>query len=156
MSPDSLEKAYKGLQKCLHPDLFCQKSLVEQEMSATNSALVNAAYQCLRHDVDRAGYILSKYYGLDVLSETGGSHSDPELNMTIFEMREEIEDMDYSYKATVEDMLTSLKASMELIKEALNSAIIKGDANLMTREAVKLRYWVKMVEEVEDRSEGAS
>ena len=71
-------------------------------------------------------------------------------------MREEIEDMDYSDKATVEDMLTSLKASMELIKEALNTAIIKGDANLMTREAVKLRYWVKMVQEVEDRSEGAS
>lgn len=147
----SLEKAYKSLQKRLHPDLFSQKSLMEQEISASNSAIVNAAYQCLRNDIDRAGYILSKYHGIQVLSESGGSHHDAELNMVIFELREEIDELDYSDKPAVGSMVASLTTAREEIGKELHSAMEKEDAELMTREAVKLRYWVKMIEEVEER-----
>ena len=150
-SQDSLEKAYKGLQKRLHPDIFSNKSLMEQELSATNSALVNMAYQCLRDDISRAGYILSKYHGIDVLSETGGSHHDPELNMKIFELREEIDELDYSDETAVRNMVTSLKTSREGIGHALDAAIEKGEVDLISKEAVKLRYWVKMIEEVDQR-----
>lgn len=147
----SLDKAYKGLQKQLHPDLFSRKSLMEQELSATNSALVNAAFQCLRNDIDRAGYILFKYHDIEVLSESGGSHHDAELNMMIFELREEIDELDYSDKVAVEGMVTALTKTREEINHALHAAIETEDVELMTKEAVKLRYWVKMIEEVEER-----
>jgi molecular chaperone HscB len=149
----SLEASYKNLQKLLHPDLFSNKSLVEQEHSAANSAFVNAAYQCLRSDIDRANYILTTYHGIDVLSECGGSHHDASINMQIFDIREEIDELDYSDEQTVQAMLDGLRASREDIEVALDGAIRDQNVESMTREAIKLRYWGKMIEEIGDRQQ---
>ena len=71
--------------------------------------------------------------------------------MVIFELREEIDELDYGDKPAVESMVASLTTAREEIGKELHRAMEQEDAELMTREAVKLRYWVKMIEEVEER-----
>ena len=147
---DEMEKAMKSLQKRLHPDLFTTKSLAEQKQSAANSALVNRAYQCLRSDISRAAYILEHYHGLDILSEKSGSYHDNELNMQIFTLREEIDDLDPSDHTKRDALLANLNSTLSTIEQDLHEAIAQKDKDGMAREAIKLQYWGKMITEIQD------
>ena len=150
MSASDMESNYKSLQKRLHPDLFSTKSLQEQENSAANSTLVNRAYQCLRSDVKRASYILSNYHDIDVLSENSGSYHDDALNLEIFTLREEIDELNPEDTAEVKALRESLQETLHGIQRALHDAILSKDSHTMARQAIKMQYWRKMIQEMED------
>ena len=82
-----VEAAYKSLQRLLHPDLFHQRTPEEQNISAENSALVNGAYQTVRHPLDRIKHLLEQR-GVIVLSEASGTAvCDPKLLLEVLELR---------------------------------------------------------------------
>lgn len=145
-----LERAMKDLQKRLHPDLFADKSYQEQEHSAANSALVNRAYQCLRSDISRAAYILERYHGLDVLSESSGSYHDNELNMQIFALREEIDDLDPQDHPKRDALLADFKDTLDSIRQDLHDAIAQKDRGRMAKDAIRMQYWGKMILEMQE------
>jgi hypothetical protein len=77
LSVPALEASFKGLQRSVHPDLFAQKTPVEQSLSAVASSQLNVAYRVLRDPISRAQYLL-KLRGIDALGEgrgTGGVSS---------------------------------------------------------------------------------
>ena len=73
-----LESRYRELQRTLHPDKFTLRSREEQAVSATNSAIVNRAYDTLRRPLPRLKYILAQS-GIDALMETSTTRTDPAL-----------------------------------------------------------------------------
>ena len=57
---DNLEATFKGLQRRLHPDRFTTSSSKERELSAEASAMVNKAYDILRHPLKRAKCLVGR------------------------------------------------------------------------------------------------
>lgn len=74
------------LQRCFHPDKFINKSLIEQNISLNNSALINQAYKVLKTPLLRAEYLL-KLKGFDIDKEEVPQH----LLLESMEWRESLE-----------------------------------------------------------------
>mmetsp|Transcript_28296 Transcript_28296/g.58026 ORF Transcript_28296/g.58026 Transcript_28296/m.58026 type:complete len:239 (-) Transcript_28296:71-787(-) len=145
-----LERAFKNLQRKLHPDLFHQRSEEEQELSAANSALVNAGYQTLRHPLERVKYLLS-LHGIEVLAETAGTISDPTLLMEVMEIRDEISTC--TSGAALRKLADANAARLEALMEALERHYGAGDYGAIGDSAIELQYFSKIEEEISLRAD---
>jgi molecular chaperone HscB len=65
---DALERAYRELQRSVHPDNFAGASDAQKRLALQASARANEAYRTLRDPVARAEYLLS-LRGIDAASE---------------------------------------------------------------------------------------
>lgn len=54
----ALERAYRGLQREVHPDRYAGAADAQKRLALQASARVNEAYRTLREPVDRAEYLL--------------------------------------------------------------------------------------------------
>jgi molecular chaperone HscB len=147
---DDLEAKFRHRQRSLHPDLYTLKPPREQELSAAASAAVNIAYQALKKPMSRLRYVL-ELEGNAVLSEGaggGGSISDPSFLMEIMDLRETIED------CTSQTELKRIDArNQERIQSALGLVekhYAARDIDALALEAVKLQYFTKIEEEIEE------
>jgi len=84
-----LSSRYRKLQATVHPDKFASASDLERRLSVQKSALINEAYQTLKHPLTRAQYML-QLRGVD-LSVESGAHMDQEFLMQQMRLREELE-----------------------------------------------------------------
>ena len=84
-----LSSRYRKLQATVHPDKFASASDLERRLSVQNSALINEAYQTLRHPLSRAQYML-QLRGADLSTESSAP-MDPEFLMQQMRLREELE-----------------------------------------------------------------
>ena len=66
---DALERAYRDLQRSVHPDRFASASDAQKRLALQASARANEAYRTLRDPVARAEYVLS-LRGIDATAET--------------------------------------------------------------------------------------
>ena len=66
---EALERAYRDLQRSVHPDNFASGSDAQKRLALQASARANEAYRTLRDPVARAEYVLS-LHGIDAASET--------------------------------------------------------------------------------------
>jgi molecular chaperone HscB len=66
---DKLDRAYRALQREIHPDRYAAGDEAERRLALQSSARVNEAYRALKDPVGRAQYLLS-LRGIDALSET--------------------------------------------------------------------------------------
>ena len=66
---DALERAYRELQRSVHPDRFASATDAEKRLALQASARANEAYRTLRDPVARAEYLLS-LRGVDANVET--------------------------------------------------------------------------------------
>lgn len=65
----ALERAYRDLQRSVHPDNFARGSDAQKRLALQASARANEAYRTLRDPVARAEYMLA-LRGVDAASET--------------------------------------------------------------------------------------
>lgn len=63
INPHQLETKFYELSRVFHPDFYQNKSLAEQTISLTNSAMLNTAYRTLRDPIQRAEYLLDLEVG---------------------------------------------------------------------------------------------
>lgn len=145
-----LEAKFRHRQRSLHPDLYTLKSPREQELSAAASAAVNMAYQTLKKPMSRLRYVL-ELEGNAVLSEDaggGGKISDPSFLMEIMDLRETIE----SCTSQADLKLIGVR-NQERIQSALGLVekhYAAQDIDALASEAVKLQYFTKIEEEIEE------
>ena len=87
-----LEAIYLTLQQKLHPDLFLQKSAIEQNFAFKHSLILNQAYQTLKDDLARSEYLL-KLNDIIVNSDAQDNVKvDSDLLEEIFELQQQIND----------------------------------------------------------------
>lgn len=67
-----LERAYRELQREIHPDRYATAGETERRLALQSSARVNEAYRALKDPVARAQYLLS-LQGIDVFHEADTS-----------------------------------------------------------------------------------
>ena len=109
-----------------------------------NSALVNAAYQTLRHPLERVKYLLS-LHGIEVLSEAG-TISDPELLMEVMEIRDEISTCTSS--EVLDEMARINSEKLGVLMEDLERQYAAGEFEAVGDSAVQLQYFTKIEEEI--------
>lgn len=147
-----LEQSFKSLQRLLHPDKFVNASLEEKNISASNSSEVNQGYQIMKSKIDRINYLLTTFYGVDVLGGAAGSYSDKELMAEIFELRERIDDETSQIKdgkRNASILLQDIDSTLETISAQLDDVLKdRYDSDTATRLAVRLKYFSKIKEEL--------
>lgn len=67
--PEQLERAYRALQREIHPDRHAADDEAQRRLALQSSARVNEAYRALTDPVARGQYLLS-LRGIDALAET--------------------------------------------------------------------------------------
>jgi len=80
---------YRNLQSTIHPDKFASATDLERRLSVQKSALINQAFQTLKHPLSRAQYML-QLRGVE-LSNQSSPPMDPEFLMQQMRLREELE-----------------------------------------------------------------
>ncbi len=84
----ALETKYYELSRSFHPDFFQSKTETEQQISLSNSALLNTAYHTLKDPIQRAEYLLK----LEAGSAKDIRNSPPaDLFEEILELQEDLE-----------------------------------------------------------------
>jgi len=66
---DTLDAAYRALQRRVHPDRFAAAGEAERRLALQSAARVNEAYRALKDPVRRAQHLLS-LHGVEALGET--------------------------------------------------------------------------------------
>jgi len=69
IDPEELDRAYRALQRDVHPDRYAAADEGQRRMALQSSARVNEAYQSLKDPVGRGQYLLS-LRGVDAFAET--------------------------------------------------------------------------------------
>jgi molecular chaperone HscB len=83
---NQLSQHYQQLQKTVHPDRFAHASNQEQLLAVQKSALINDAYQTLKHPLRRAEYLLTER-GTELANEQV-TFADNQFLMRQMELRE--------------------------------------------------------------------
>lgn len=148
-----LEARFRNRQRALHPDLYTLKPENEQELSASASAAVNRAYQVLKNPMARLRYIL-ELEGNSALSESAGSSgsiSDPMFLSEIMDLRDDIENC-----SSHADMAEFRKHNQKQIQSSIGiikELYLARDIDALASEAVKLQYYTKIGDEIEEAAE---
>uniref|UniRef100_A0A7S2M1Z1 J domain-containing protein n=1 Tax=Zooxanthella nutricula TaxID=1333877 RepID=A0A7S2M1Z1_9DINO len=87
---DGVDKAYKDLQKQLHPDRHAQAGERDKAAVEAHAARLNEAVATLRSPLRRAGYWM-ELHGVRIL-EDDQRMQDAEMMMEVMEVSEQIED----------------------------------------------------------------
>ena len=158
MKPDfkletrELTNRFRQLMRALHPDLYAQKSQIEQELSADQSSLVNKAYRILSSPIQRACYLL-ELNGIDY--ETAAAESveanpsqDVELLMHVLELNERLDEIERPEQ--VEELETKLGEIMAPFEENLDQVISKGDYRAAVHVISKMKYYQNVDERLQE------
>jgi len=185
-----LEQRFKALQKLNHPDKYAASHhdalpmagpsfgtgqvVSERSISAENSSYINQAYQVLRSPIDRAAYMLQSYWGSNILSEESGTHKDAALALEVFELREELADLQDGGDVTQlrefkhrmqEEQMTLMQAFHDQVQregasrgrrtvDQASGVLLAHKEEKVVGEklaacAVKLKYVTKILEEID-------
>ena len=158
MKPDfkletrELTNRFRQLMRALHPDLYAQKSQIEQELSADQSSLVNKAYRILSSPIQRACYLL-ELNGIDY--ETAAAESveanpsqDVELLMHVLELNERLDEIERPEQ--VEELETKLGEIMAPFEENLDQVISKGNYRAAVHVISKMKYYQNVDERLQE------
>ena len=143
-----LERNYVDFQRRLHPDRFAKRSALERRHSAEQTASLNEAYQVLKNPLSRALYLLSlEGVGLD--GEGGRTIDDPELLMESIETREALAEA--ADTAAIEAIASANATAVARCESDLAGAFAAGELAGAKRLTTRLRYLVKLGQEVKSR-----
>ncbi|HMW50244.1 MAG TPA: Fe-S protein assembly co-chaperone HscB [Cellvibrionaceae bacterium] len=114
----ALAAAYRKVQQQVHPDKFAGLPAAEQRMAVQFAALVNQAFDTLRHSVKRAQYLLE--LAGQGQSMQNSSTTDPEFLLQQMQWRERLADCQDEA-----DPLAALDALRQQAKAAM--AVLEGE-----------------------------
>lgn len=144
----ALRREFLQLQGAMHPDKFPQGP--EKQRAEALSSRINDAYRTLVDPLSRAQYLLSEFYGIDVLAEDGASKYalDPETLMEIMDVQETVEELSSAPAAEAEATINRLRAeNASRIEDSvgkLQKAFDEGDIETAQMETVRLRFWYSL------------
>ena len=128
------------------------------------SAHINTAYKTLQSPLLRAQYLLSlrgiKDSSADesattasaLSSASAAEHEDPELLMTVMEMREAIEGA--QEERDLEEVTETNRKLIEESVQSLEEAFGKDDLERAKAEVVRLKYWIGVEEGIKGWEKG--
>jgi molecular chaperone HscB len=148
-----LERAYRELQREVHPDRYVSATPTEQRLAAQWAAQANEAYRTLRSPLNRGRYFL-KIHGIDTEEESNTAMS-LDFLMQQMEWREGVVE---ARAQKDEDALDGLSRQKHDEERALLSCLSNQLADCAqyaaARETVrKLRFLEKLGEEIDIASE---
>lgn len=113
---DALEQRFYEMSRAFHPDFFQVKSDIEQSISLSNSALLNAAYRTLKDPIQRAEYLV----GLESGSVKDIRSTPPaDLFEEILSLQEDLEEYRAAAAGGSHESLPVLKSKLEHDKRHL-------------------------------------
>ncbi|GGH04976.1 Fe-S protein assembly co-chaperone HscB [Silvibacterium dinghuense] len=133
LDTSALERAFYKLSRRLHPDVYAQASLDEQQWSLEQTSLLNDAYRTLKNPVTRTEYLL-KLEGVEI--EAGRSEGNapkdsripPDLLEEVFELNMQLEEMRMAKKMGEDDPQT--RADLEKARVQFEAQLAESDAQL--------------------------
>ncbi len=144
----SLEPLYFNLQRRLHPDRFVSKGPKERALSQSQAASLNKDFETLKDPVSRATALLEKG-GHFIHPEGCNTVSDPVLLMEVMETREALGEAETPEEiARIE---SRAHRDMETCLEELSGAFAANDLDVADRLNTRLKYLVKLEDEVRAR-----
>ena len=159
-----IEINYKNIQKLLHPDKFMNNSIIERDISANLSAIVNQAYQIIMNPYNRAEYIYNlkfHIYNYNNNSSSCGNHNtinnngdvNDDSNIIIidennkfmnlvFELRDTIDSSSDQYE--LNNIFQQLKQDFSIVEDQFNTSILDNNYQNATDFMLKLKYYTKV------------
>jgi molecular chaperone HscB len=143
----TLDRAYFGLQRRLHPDRFARKPPRERAISQQQAAALNEAYETLKNPIRRARY-LAEQMGVDLPGD-GRTIDDPALLMEAMEAREALAEA--GSVADVQALEQTSRDDRTAAIEGLSDLFATADHAGIRRAILRLAYLDKFVEEARAR-----
>jgi molecular chaperone HscB len=134
-----LERKYLKLQSILHPDLFTQKTNLEQILAKKHSIILNKSYQILGDDLLRSIYILSLENIIINTESDDNVRTDHDVLLEILEIRERIEDLEN--KDLLKTIFTEVAQYIEDTYNSLADAHQKNNLRDAAQLSIKLKYY---------------
>ena len=122
-----------------HPDRMVNRPESEQQRAGQHSAVVNKAYETLRHPLSRALYLLD-CAGAENVSESD-SIENPKLLMEVMELQEALDGAENA--EAVQEIAAANEEHLRDVLERLGKAFARDpvDYSHVRQLAVELRYW---------------
>lgn len=152
-----LETRYKALSRRLHPDRFAKAEPASRMLSLKRATDLNHAYKTLKDPVKRAEYLLL-LDGVDLGREDrpGAAKVDPELLVSIMELREALMDAKLEGdRAALETMTADVRGRAEQAMRDVTSGFADGEVSRVAEALIALRYYRRFLDEVEAGDEAA-
>ena len=134
-----LRREFLQLQAQVHPDKF--PTGPDKAKAEGTSASINEAYKTLQNPLLRAQYLLG-LRGINVAEDETAKTEDPDLLMTVMEVREQVEAAEQ--EADVHGLKSENDKRIQYEETVLTKAMEKDEMNAAKEAAVRLRYWVNI------------
>ena len=142
-----LTERYQTLQKNVHPDRFAHASSQEQMLAVQKSAMINDAYQTLKHPLKRAEYMLIQR-DTEIPNEQT-SFSDNAFLMRQMELREMLAEIKFSndVDTAIFEVNQILDSEFEQLFRSMQVHLSKEtstDNQLACEDLYKLKFYQKL------------
>ena len=154
LDAEALEREYLSRAAAVHPDRFASGTSAQRREAMERSSVVNEAYRTLRDPVQRAEYLV-KLGGIDLDSSdaVGGA---PAMDQTF--LLDMIERRELVAAARERGALDRLRANIEdeldVVFDEAVASLGKQDLAAAARGLVARRYLQRVLDEVEETSDG--
>jgi molecular chaperone HscB len=146
--PDQLDRAYRALQREIHPDRYADADEATRRLALQSSSRINEAYQALKDPVGRAQYLLS-LRGIDALAEKDTALPRAFLEREL-ERREALADAHAGRDAARLGALLDEARSDAAVIESSLAERVDAEAWDKAREAVReLKFLSKVAADIE-------
>lgn len=143
----ALDKAYKEIQKLVHPDRFVTASEAEKRTAMQWAAMANDAYQTLRDPVRRSSH-LCELNGYDVQKETHVSMN-PEFLMQQLEWRESLQKArETKNRPLLEKLAEELHRVHQRQTEIMENSLNRHEFENAVQETREMMFLEKFGEEI--------
>lgn len=140
----ALDKAYFDRQRALHPDRQPTEGSNKLQ-AAQDAALLNDAYQTLKHPRRRAEYLLSRQ-GIFVNSAQDNVKPAQDLLLEMMERQETLAEM--TQADAIRDHEKSLKQEIESSEKTLGPLFERNEWDIAAQMTLRLRYLEKLYEDM--------
>ena len=146
-----LGTAWRELQAIHHPDRAAGGTDTERRRAVEYSTAINDAYAILRDDFRRASWLLERR-GIAPEGEPR-SVNDPDILMEQMELREHLTESADGGLEAVERIGDEVRGRRRATVEAIAVAFEDGDLEVAHRQALRLRFYDRFLEEADRISE---
>ncbi|WFD25303.1 molecular chaperone [Malassezia nana] len=138
----TLKSQWRRALALTHPDRLVHKPEKEQHVGAHQSAILNKAYETIRHPLSRVVYLLERQ-GVEATPE-GTSMTDPAFLMQVMELQEALEEAEEQSAVEQVDAVNQsyLREVLSQLDEAFATTPL--DTERVQKLAIQLRYWTNI------------
>lgn len=144
----ALDRVYFDWQRKLHPDRFAGRTGREKILSQQQAVTLNEAYETLKSPLKRADCLVH-LLGVDVAPEGCNLVNDPQILMETMEVREALSEA--RDVAAVDVIATNANAEIQDVMTGLSKAFAGGDIEGACSLSTRLKYLMKLKEEIRVR-----